>query len=97
MGSEDFAFYLDKVPGSMFFLGTKNEKKGATHPPHSPYYVIDEDIFPIGAALHATFAYSFLSDSAAKLHLHLWESTDILLKLPQLFHWLLFNVDAHWA
>ncbi|KAM5566682.1 IAA-amino acid hydrolase ILR1-like 1 [Rosa sericea] len=71
MGSEDFAFFLEKVPGSMFFLGTRNEKKGATHPPHSPYYVIDEDIFPIGAALHAKFAYSFLSDAAGKLHLHL--------------------------
>ncbi|KAL6192467.1 PREDICTED: IAA-amino acid hydrolase ILR1-like 1 [Fragaria vesca subsp. vesca] len=69
MGSEDFAFFLDKVPGSMFFLGTSNEKIGATYPPHSPYYFIDEDIFPIGAALHATFAFSFLSDSAAKLNL----------------------------
>ncbi|KAM0984056.1 hypothetical protein ACFX2I_011448 [Malus domestica] len=70
MGSEDFAFYLDKVPGFMLFLGTRNEKIGAIHAPHSPNYIIDEDVFPIGAAIHAAFAHSFLSDSTVKLHLH---------------------------
>ncbi|XP_007044501.2 PREDICTED: IAA-amino acid hydrolase ILR1-like 1 isoform X2 [Theobroma cacao] len=63
MGSEDFAFYLDKVPGSFLLLGINNEKTGAIHPPHSPYYTIDEDVFPIGAAIHAAFAHSFLSNS----------------------------------
>ncbi|XP_022726033.1 IAA-amino acid hydrolase ILR1-like 1 [Durio zibethinus] len=64
MGSEDFAFYLDKVPGSFLFLGITNDKTGAIHPPHSPYFTIDEDVFPIGAAIHAAFALSFLSNSA---------------------------------
>lgn len=71
MGSEDFAFYLDKVPGSMLFLGTGNEKKGAIYAPHSPYFFIDEDVLPIGAAIHAAFAHSYLSDSTGKLHLHI--------------------------
>ncbi|PQQ03980.1 IAA-amino acid hydrolase ILR1-like 1 [Prunus yedoensis var. nudiflora] len=71
MGSEDFAFYLDKVPGSMLFLGTANEKKGAIYAPHSPYFFIDEDVLPIGAAIHAAFAHSYLSDSTGKLHLHI--------------------------
>ncbi|KAI5352473.1 hypothetical protein L3X38_005364 [Prunus dulcis] len=71
MGSEDFAFYLDKVPGSMLFLGTGNEKKGAIYAPHSPYFFIDEDVLPIGAAIHAAFANSYLSDSTGKLHLHI--------------------------
>ncbi|OMO50771.1 Peptidase M20 [Corchorus olitorius] len=66
MGSEDFAFYLDKVPGSLLFLGIHNEKTGAVHPPHSPYYTIDEDVFPIGAAIHAAFAHSFLSNFTAR-------------------------------
>ncbi|KAE8023403.1 hypothetical protein FH972_009098 [Carpinus fangiana] len=67
-GSEDFAFYLDKVPGSFLFLGTKNEKIGAVYPPHSPYYIVDEDVLPIGAAIHAAFAHSYLFDSTRKLH-----------------------------
>ncbi|KAE8686896.1 IAA-amino acid hydrolase ILR1-like 1 [Hibiscus syriacus] len=62
MGSEDFAFYLNKVPGSFLFLGIHNEKVGAVHPLHSPYFTIDEDVFPIGAAVHAAFALSFLSN-----------------------------------
>ncbi|KAL9248772.1 IAA-amino acid hydrolase ILR1-like 4-like protein [Drosera capensis] len=59
MGSEDFAFYFDKVPGCFFFLGIRNPRTGSIHPPHSPYYKIDEGILPIGAALHATFALTY--------------------------------------
>ena len=66
MGSEDFAFYLDKVPGSFLFLGIHNKRTGTVHPPHSPYYTIDEDVFPIGATIHAAFAYSFLSNSTTR-------------------------------
>lgn len=60
MGSEDFAFYLEKVPGSFLLLGLRNEKIGSVYPPHNPYYTIDEDIHPRGAAIHAAFAYSYL-------------------------------------
>ncbi|GMI79835.1 IAA-leucine resistant (ILR)-like 2 [Hibiscus trionum] len=66
MGSEDFAFYLDKVPGSFLLLGTQNEKAGAVHHPHSPHFTVDEDVFPIGAAIHAAFALSFLSNFTSK-------------------------------
>lgn len=62
-GSEDFAFYLDEVPGSFLFLGIRNEKIGSVHPPHSPYYSIDEDVLSIGTAIHAAFALSYVSDS----------------------------------
>ncbi|XP_030514788.1 IAA-amino acid hydrolase ILR1-like 1 [Rhodamnia argentea] len=62
-GSEDFAFYLDEVPGSFLFLGIRNEKIGSVHPAHSPYYSIDEDVLSIGAAIHAAFALSYVSDS----------------------------------
>ncbi|KAL3501248.1 hypothetical protein ACH5RR_035697 [Cinchona calisaya] len=59
-GSEDFASYLEEIPGCFLLLGIRNEKIGAVYPPHSPHYTIDEDVLPIGAALHATFAYSYL-------------------------------------
>lgn len=62
-GSEDFAFYLNEIPGAFLFLGTRNERTGAIYPPHSPYYTIDEDVFPIGAAIHASFAESYLESS----------------------------------
>ncbi|KAJ0551868.1 putative peptidase M20, bacterial exopeptidase dimerization domain, IAA-amino acid hydrolase ILR1 [Helianthus annuus] len=60
MGSEDFAFYLDMIPGTLAFLGMRNVKKGCVHSPHSPYYTVDEDVLPTGSALHAAFAYTYL-------------------------------------
>ncbi|GFY88342.1 IAA-leucine resistant (ILR)-like 2 [Actinidia rufa] len=60
MGSEDFAFYQEKVPGSFLLLGVRNEETGSIHPAHSPYFSIDEDVLPTGAAIHAAFAYSYL-------------------------------------
>ncbi|KAJ4961696.1 hypothetical protein NE237_021606 [Protea cynaroides] len=63
MGSEDLAFYLDKIPGSFLLIGTKNEKLGSVYPPHSPYFTIDEDVLPIGATIHAAFAHRYLVSS----------------------------------
>ncbi|KAE8648727.1 IAA-amino acid hydrolase ILR1-like 4 isoform X2 [Cucumis sativus] len=68
MGSEDFAFFADKVPGSFLFLGTYNERIGAIHPPHSPRYKIDENVLPLGAAIHAAVAYSYLLNSSSTSH-----------------------------
>ncbi|RZS23920.1 hypothetical protein BHM03_00056933 [Ensete ventricosum] len=64
MGSEDFAFFLEEVPGTLLLLGTYNERIGSIHPPHSPYFTIDEDALPVGAAIHAAFAHFYLLKSA---------------------------------
>ena len=62
MGSEDFSFYLQKIPGTFAFLGVENKEKGIIYPQHHPKYNIDEDILPIGAALHAAVAREYLKD-----------------------------------
>jgi len=54
---------LEKVPGTFILLGTRNEKSGSIYPAHSPYFFIDEDVLPIGAAIHAAFALSYHSYS----------------------------------
>lgn len=46
MAGEDFAYYLEQVPGAFVFVGTRNPAKGLTEPQHSPHYTFDEDIFP---------------------------------------------------
>lgn len=61
MASEDFAFYQEKIPGIMISIGIRNEEVGAVHSPHSPHFFLDEDVLPIGAALHAFFAETYLS------------------------------------
>lgn len=43
MGGEDMAFYLQKVPGCYFFLGSSNKKKGFTAPHHSCNFNFDEN------------------------------------------------------
>ena len=46
--SEDFGEFLRRVPGCFFFVGSRNEAKGAVHPHHSPRFDVDEDVLPIG-------------------------------------------------
>lgn len=62
MAGEDFAFYQEVIPGVMFNIGIRNEKIGAVHSPHSPYFFLDEDVLPIGAAVHAAAAEFYLRD-----------------------------------
>ncbi|XP_072985108.1 IAA-amino acid hydrolase ILR1-like 5 isoform X2 [Typha latifolia] len=62
MAGEDFAFYQQLIPGVIFGIGIRNEKIGSIHPAHSPYFFIDEDVLPIGAALHTAIAEMYLNE-----------------------------------
>lgn len=58
MGSEDFSFYQEVVPGYFYYLGMYNQtplERG-----HSPFYTLNEDVLPYGAALHASLATTYL-------------------------------------
>lgn len=48
LGGEDFACYLEKVPGAMFRLGVKNKKVGADKPWHHPSFIADEKSLAVG-------------------------------------------------
>ena len=61
MGGEDFAEVLARVPGCYFFVGSRNEAEGKTHPHHSPYFDIDERALPIGARMLTEVAHRYLS------------------------------------
>ncbi|XP_021982841.1 IAA-amino acid hydrolase ILR1-like 6 isoform X2 [Helianthus annuus] len=62
MGAEDFSFYSEAIPAAFFYIGIMNETLGSTHTGHSPYFMIDEDVLPIGAATHATIAERYLNE-----------------------------------
>lgn len=62
MAGEDFAFYQEMIPGAMFSIGIRNERIGSIHSPHSPHFFLDEDVLPIGAALHTAIAETYLND-----------------------------------
>ncbi len=58
---EDFAEYLNRVPGIIALVGVRNEAKGACYPQHHPMYTVDEDALEIGTALYAQYAMDFLN------------------------------------
>ena len=62
MAGEDFAFYQESIPGTMLNIGIRNEEVFSVHSPHSPYFFLDEDVLPIGAALFTALAELYLDE-----------------------------------
>ena len=56
MVSEDMAFYLQKVPGVFFMVGSANSEKGLDYSHHHPRFDFDEAVLPTAVALVATAA-----------------------------------------
>ncbi len=49
MGGEDFAYFLQKVPGSYYFIGGSNPERGIDSMNHSPTFDVDESALYTGA------------------------------------------------
>jgi amidohydrolase len=62
MGAEDFGYMTRKAPGAMFFLGAQYDEK--TRPHHTPVFDIDENSFPIGAAMLVETAVRLMKQKA---------------------------------
>ena len=60
MGGEDFAYYLEKKPGSFFWLGGRNPKENTIYYNHNPKFDIDESSLLIGTAMHINIVSNFL-------------------------------------
>ncbi|MGE5251102.1 MAG: M20 metallopeptidase family protein, partial [Bacteroidota bacterium] len=60
MGAEDMAFFLERVPGCFFFVGSANREKGLDYGHHHPKFDVDEDAMPRAAALMAGAALELL-------------------------------------
>jgi len=62
-GSEDFSRVLDRVPGTMAFLGACPPDRDLMTAPynHSPEAAFDDDVLPDGAAVYAEWALARLS------------------------------------
>lgn len=58
MGGEDFAYYLQKVPGAFLFFGAGDN---CFYPHHHPAFDFDERALPAATLLMASLALSFLS------------------------------------
>jgi len=60
MGSEDFSEYMEHIPGTIMFLGTRNEAKDCCYSHHSNHFKIDEDALPTGVAAYVQVALDYL-------------------------------------
>lgn len=61
MGSEDFSRFAQVVPGTFYFLGIRNPKKGCVHPNHNARFRLDEDTMKYGSVSLAKLAMEFCS------------------------------------
>ncbi len=59
LGSEDFACYLQHIPGVFYRLGIRNEARGIVHGLHTPRFMVDEDALPVGTGFMAYLAYRY--------------------------------------
>jgi len=59
LAAEDFSRYLQKVPGTYYFLGTHNKSKGSVYPNHSPQFKVDEGVLKYGSLSLALLASEF--------------------------------------
>jgi amidohydrolase len=57
MGGEDFAYFLQRVPGAFLFLGAGD---GMDFPHHHPAFDIDEKVLPQGTLLMTNLALEYL-------------------------------------
>ena len=55
-GGEDFAYFMEKVPGAVAFLGIRSEACGAVWVNHSGHFCVDEDALVGGAKLYVQTA-----------------------------------------
>ena len=58
MGAEDFAFFLEKIPGAFIWLGVGEDVSFL----HTPTFAFDEEILPQGSALLTALALESLSE-----------------------------------
>ncbi|MET3940879.1 amidohydrolase [Paenibacillus sp. PvP094] len=60
MPAEDFAYYLQKVPGCFMFVGAGNPDKDAIYPHHHPKFDFDEDAMQHAVKLFIAMATDYM-------------------------------------
>ena len=61
MGAEDFSYFLEAVPGSFFFVGSKNPERGLVWGHHHPRFDLDEAAMAVGIEAMTRVALDYLS------------------------------------
>ncbi|PQP80414.1 amidohydrolase [Paenibacillus sp. PCH8] len=62
MPAEDFAYYLQKIPGCFMFVGAGNPDKNAIYPHHHPMFDFDEDAMQTAVQLFIAMAKGYTAE-----------------------------------
>ena len=65
MGSEDFAFFSQRVPSTFYCLGVRPVDVDDYPQLHSPNYDFSDEAIPVGVSMHCALASHFLSHPLA--------------------------------
>lgn len=57
LGSEDFAYYSQKIPACFISLGSGNKEKGIVNMCHNPQFDVDEECILFGMAMYASLSF----------------------------------------
>jgi amidohydrolase len=60
MGSEDMAYFLQRVPGCYLFFGSADAQRGLDAPHHNPAFDFDERVLPLATAVMAAAAWRLM-------------------------------------
>jgi amidohydrolase len=59
MGGEDFAYYLEKVPGCFFLVGVEPHDRNGYPPLHSDRYDFTDDALEVGMRMFVSLVTHF--------------------------------------
>src|SRR4051794_29439766 len=66
MGAEDFSYFLEAVPGALWFVGSQNPERGLVWGHHHPRFDLDEAALAIGMESMANVALRYLGVSKSE-------------------------------
>ncbi|WP_281887860.1 M20 family metallopeptidase [Paenibacillus sp. YYML68] len=62
MAAEDYAYYLEQVPGCFMLVGAGSKERGIVHPHHHPRFDIEEKAMLHAAKLFVTMTMDYLAE-----------------------------------
>lgn len=65
MAGEDFAYYLERIPGCFMFVGAGNRERGIVYPHHHPRFDIDEKAMLDAAKLFVNMTLDYMNEHQA--------------------------------
>ena len=84
LGGEDFAWYLESIPGSLFRLGTRRPGSGDDFDIHQPMFDVDESCIGVGIKVMSAVAMTAIGEARDALPAVVTSADDVTLAGPLL-------------